>query len=366
MPILVLEDGSRFTGTSFGAAVDAKGEVVFSTGMVGYPESLTDPSYQGQILVLTYPLIGNYGIPDNKKDRDGIHKYFESDSIHIKGLIVSEYSEDFNHWQAKKSLDKWLKEHKVPGITGLDTRALTKHLREKGVMLGKIISDEHSESQRAALAFQSNNTKFYDPNLDNLVGEVSIKKPKTYKRGKKTVICIDCGVKNNSIRNFLQRDITVIRVPWNYDFFTKNIKFDGIFISNGPGDPALITETHAIVRKCLKNRIPTFGICLGNQLMAIAAGGRTYKLRFGHRAQNQPCMDLETNRCYITTQNHGFAVDQKSLPKDWKIWFINVNDGTVEGIKHKKLPFMAVQFHPEHCPGPRDTEYLFDEFAKML
>ncbi|MBU1992845.1 glutamine-hydrolyzing carbamoyl-phosphate synthase small subunit, partial [Patescibacteria group bacterium] len=315
---LVLKDGTVYEGESFGADVDVAGEVVFNTGMVGYPESLTDPSYRGQILVLTYPLIGNYGVPKEIKDKEGIKKFFESDEIHVKGLIVSEYSDNYSHWNADISLGQWLKKHKIPGITSIDTRSLTQKLREKGTMLGKIIS--------------SKDIDFHDPNLDNLVEEVSIKKPLTYKRGHKKIIAIDTGMKNNIIRNFLKRNITVQKVPWDYDFF--NEKFDGVFIANGPGDPAMITKTHELLKKCIDKKIPIFGICLGNQALAIAAGAKTYKLKYGHRSQNQPCMDLETGRCYITSQNHGFAVDAKTLPKGWKVWFENVNDKTVEGIKH--------------------------------
>lgn len=352
---LLLEDGTTYEGQSFGSETNSQGEVVFNTSMVGYPEALTDPSYRGQILTLTYPLIGNYGIPPEIKDSNRIKKFFESNEIQVEGLIISEYCENYNHWNAQKSLGEWLKDYCIPGITGIDTRALTQKLREKGTMLGKIIFKKEKKE-----------TPFYDPNLTNLVEEVSIKRPITYKSGRKTVIVLDCGMKNNIIRSFLKRKITVIRVPWNYNFFEKKHKFHGIFISNGPGDPAIIKETHKILQTTLNKKIPIFGICLGNQVLAIAAGAKTYKLKYGHRSQNQPCIDLETSRCYITTQNHGFAVDEKTMPKDWKIWFKNANDRTVEGIKHEKLPFMAVQFHPEATPGPVDTEFLFDEFIKKL
>jgi carbamoyl-phosphate synthase small subunit len=349
---LILEDKTVYEGKSFGADISSAGEVVFNTGMMGYPESFTDPSYRGQILVLTYPLIGNYGVPAEIRDTEKIKKFFESEEIHIKGLIVSEYSENYSHWNAKNSLSEWLKKYKIPAITGIDTRALTQKLREKGTMLGKIICEK--------------NVQLHDPNLDNLIAEVSIKKPILYKRGHKKIIAIDTGVKNNSIRNFLNRDFTVLKVPWNYDFFEAGEKFDGVFIANGPGDPMMVKETHKIVQKCLNKEVPTFGICMGNQILSIAAGAKTYKLKYGHRSQNQPCMDLETGRCYITSQNHGFAVDGKSLPKGWKVWFENVNDKTVEGVKHEKLPFFATQFHPEAWPGPVDTENLFDNFVNIL
>lgn len=354
MAYLVLEDGTKLKGTSFGADADSAGEVVFNTGMVGYPESFTDPSYTGQILTLTFPLIGNYGVPNDAKDKDGIKKNFESDSIHIKGLIVSEYCEKPSHWNNVKTLGKWLKENKIPAIYGIDTRALTQKLRETGTMLGKIVRDPE------------NKMEFYNPDLDNLVAKVSVKKVREYKGGKKKVVLIDCGAKNNILRSLINRGVTVIRVPWDYDFIEAGVKFDGVFISNGPGDPAMYTQTHEIIKKCYKVNKPIMGICLGNQVMAISAGAKTYKLKYGHRAQNQPCIDVKTGRCYITSQNHGFAINAKTLPKSFETLFINANDKTVEGIKHKTKPFMAVQFHPEATPGPNDTNYLFDEFVSKL
>lgn len=350
---LVLEDGTTLEGESFGADISTNGETVFNTGMMGYPEALTDPSYRGQILVFTYPLIGNYGVPNSEKDADGLHKYFESNAMHIKALVVSEYSKEYSHWNAEKSLGQWLKENNIPGISGIDTRSLTQKLREKGAMMGKIIVD-------------NKDVEFHDPNLDNLVAEVSIKEPVTYQRGKKTIICVDCGVKNNSIRNILARGYTVRRVPWDYDFVEAGEKFDGVYLSNGPGDPMIVEKTTEIIKKCFKIGKPIFGICLGNQVMALAAGAKTYKLKYGHRGQNQPCIDLQTERCYITSQNHGFAVNEKTLPEDWEVWFRNSNDNTVEGIRHKKKPFFAVQFHPESCPGPHDTEDIFDKFLKLV
>jgi len=348
---LVLKDGTSFEGEIFGAEKSSAGELVFSTGMVGYPESITDPSYEEQILVFTYPLIGNYGITEDEKE-NGISKTFESERVHVNGVVVSEYSENYSHWHAQKSLSKYLKEAGIPGISGIDTRKLTKILRTKGSMPAKIVVYK--------------DIPLYDPNQKNLVAQVSIKKPVTYKAGPKTLIIIDCGIKNNTLHEFLKRNITIRRVPWNYDFIEAGEKFNAVFISNGPGDPALLTETINIIKKCLDKKIPTFGICLGNQLIAHAAGGKTYKMKFGNRSQNQPCQEMETGRCYMTTQNHGFAVQKNSLPKDWEIWFENVNDKTIEGIRHKKLPFMAVQFHPEACPGPVETGYLFDVFYKHL
>jgi len=346
---LVLQDGTVFHGYSFGANKSTSGEIVFNTSMMGYPESMTDPSYKGQLLTLTYPIVGNYGIPPNTKE-DNMLKFFESDKIQVQALIVQYYSHYYSHWNAVKSLDKWMKEQNIPGIYGIDTRELTKILREKGTMLGKLIV--------------TNSVKMDDPNKRNLVKEVSCKKPIEYGSGKKRIILIDCGVKNNIIRSFIERDVTVIRVPWDYDF--SKMKFDGLFISNGPGDPKMAKKTIKHIRETLEKNIPTFGICLGNQLLALAAGADTYKLKYGHRSQNQPCVEIGTKRCYITSQNHGYAVNPKNLPKGWKPWFVNLNDKTNEGIKHKTKPFMSVQFHPEATPGPVDTNFLFDRFLEML
>jgi carbamoyl-phosphate synthase small subunit len=352
---LLLEDGSVFQGYCFGHPASCSGEVVFNTGMVGYPESLTDPSYKGQILTFTYPLIGNYGIPEETLIED-LPYPFESDRIQVRGLIVSEYSFHHSHWSAIKSLDEWLKEQKVPAIYGIDTRMLTKQLREHGTMLGKIL-------------ISGDEPEFYDPAEHNLVAQVSIKEPVLYKRSKKRVALMDCGCKNNMIRALLKRDISVLRVPWNYipwnnDFLKE--KCDGIVISNGPGDPKQCDSTVQIVKRAMDMGIPVFGICLGNQILALAAGGDTYKLKFGHRSQNQPCVRIGSKRCYITSQNHGYAVDTRTLPEGWEPWFINANDGTNEGIRHRWKPFMSVQFHPEARPGPQDTEYLFDMFMEML
>lgn len=347
---LILEDKSVFYGYSFGSKKAVSGEVVFNTGMVGYPESLTDPSYRGEILTLTYPLIGNYGIPGYEKE-DNLLKFFESEKIQIQGLIISDYSKDYFHWNAKKSLSDWMIEHNIPGMYGVDTRELTKKLRKKGTMLGKIV-------------YSKENPVFEDPNKRNLVSEVSIKKPIVYKKGTKKVILVDCGTKNNIIRAFLRRDFTVVRVPWNYDFLKETA--DGIIISNGPGDPKKCRETIENVKKALVKKTPILGICLGSQILGLAAGADTYKLKYGHRSHNQPCIESGSNRCYITSQNHGYAIDAETLPEDWREWFYNNNDGTNEGIIHVSKPFFGTQFHPEASPGPDDTEFLFDLFSRAM
>lgn len=348
---LILQDGSVFTGKAFGSLNSTSGEVVFNTGMVGYPESLTDPSYEGQILVLTYPLIGNYGVPHHTTANNKLGLDFESNRIHIFGLVVSEYSINFSHWKARSNIDNWLKENQIPGISGIDTRHLTKKLREQGCMLGKIV-------------FQEEDVKIYDPNLDNLVAKVSPEEPMEYGNGHKKVLIIDCGCKFNIIRSFLKRKVFVRTVPWDWDISRE--QYDGLVISNGPGDPKMCGETIKNVRNALHYELPVFGICLGNQLLALAAGANTYKLKYGHRSQNQPCILVGSKRCFITSQNHGYAVDENTLPNDWEPWFFNANDGTNEGIRHCRKPFMSVQFHPEACPGPIDTSFLFDEFIAML
>jgi carbamoyl-phosphate synthase small subunit len=346
---LLLEDGSVFAGRSFGYPAAISGEVVFNTGMVGYPEALTDPSYRGQVLALTYPLIGNYGVPEDRAQ--SLDAMFESSEIQVAGLLVAAVSDNYSHWNAVKSLEDWLREQRVPALSGVDVRALTKRLRERGTMLGKLlVGDEDIE--------------FRDPNLENLVSVVSVKQPALYPGGDKSVVVVDCGCKNNIIRSLLARGLTVLRVPWNHDFVDE--EFDGVVISNGPGDPKMCQPTIRHVRRAMEDGRPIFGICLGHQILALAAGADTYKLKFGHRGQNQPCSEIGTRRCYITSQNHGYAVDVRTLPEEWVPWFTNVNDGTNEGIRHRSRPFMSVQFHPEAAPGPMDANFLFDEFVGIL
>jgi len=353
--ILKLENGLEFQGYSFGYVAPTDGEVVFSTAMVGYPESLTDPSYSGQLLCVTYPLIGNYGVPDGKIIK-GISESYESERIHVRGLIVSDYSFNYSHWSAVKSLDQWLKENKIPGIYGIDTREVTKVLRDTGFLLGKIIP-----------ANTTHNGVIKDPNLENQVNIVSCKEVLHYGNGNKKIVLIDCGVKHNILRCFLNRGIEIVRVPWDYDFNNSNIgDYDGLFISNGPGNPEFCDITVQHIRETINMDKPVFGICMGNQLMARAGGAKTFKLKYGHRSHNQPVMMVGTNNCFITSQNHGYAVDNNTLGKDWEPFFINMNDGTNEGIIHKSRRFFSTQFHPEASSGPIDTEFLFDDFIKLL
>jgi len=386
---LILSDGTVFCGKSFGYEAEVEGEVVFNTAMTGYPESLTDPSYAGQILTFTYPLIGNYGVPETRGERNDdaavLPRFMESERIHVKAVIVADYSEEYCHWNAKESLSNWLKREKIPGITGIDTRRLTQVLREHGVMMGRIslTPDPSPKGERS-------------DNLDedygsiNWVEKVSCKEVITYKPDNlstcqlKRVVLVDCGVKANIIRCLLRRGVEVIRVPWDYDF--NQLEFDGLFLANGPGDPEQCAMTVEHIRQFLENEAkkgkcappfsvgggggaairPLMGICLGNQLLARAVGGKTYKLKYGHRSHNQPVRMVGTNRCFITSQNHGYAVDADTLPADWEPLFVNMNDGSNEGIRHKTNPWFSAQFHPEACSGPTDTEWMFDTFISTL
>jgi len=343
---LVLEDNTTFEGKLFGYPKSMAGEVVFNTGMVGYPESLTDPSYYGQILIFTYPLIGNYGVSDKYS-----YKLLESKHIQINGLILYHLSYSYSHWKAEKSLSPWLYENKIPGITNIDTRALTQLLREKGTMLGKIIVD-------------NDEPKSYDPNKCDLVKKVSVTETEIFGNGKKKILLFDCGCKNSIIKNLVERGYQVKKVNWNYKYSDE--KIDGVVFSSGPGDPKKYLYMIEKINCFLSKKIPLLGICLGHQLIALAVGSKTFKLQYGHRSQNQPVIDKLTNHCYITSQNHGFVVDSKTIPNDWINRFENLNDGTNEGLMHKKLPIITTQFHPEASPGPIDTSFIFDEFDKMI
>ena len=364
---LILDDGTEFLGWSFGAEKNVSGEVVFNTAMTGYPESLTDPSYAGQMLVFTYPLIGNYGVPSVGLESNGLPTWMESGRIHVKAMIVADYSEAYSHWNAKESLAQWLCREQVPAITGIDTRRLTMRLRERGVMMGRVVIGD--EQPGTAMP-----PSFADYGSMNWVEQVSCKEVMTYQperschmgeNQKKRVVLVDCGVKANIIRCLVGRGIEVIRVPWNYDY--TQMEFDGLFLANGPGDPDRCEEAVNVLRRQMSmSRKPICGICMGNQLLAKAAGATIYKLKYGHRSHNQPVREVGTNRCYVTSQNHGYAVDASRLGNDWRELFVNMNDGSNEGIRHQLNPWFSSQFHPEACSGPVDTEFMFDRFVDAL
>jgi carbamoyl-phosphate synthase small subunit len=342
---LILETGESYAGWAPNWAKEVTfGEVVFTTGMMGYVESLTDPSFAGQILVFTYPLIGNYGVPDAKT--------WESSKIQVQGVIVSELSTYCHHHASQRTLEEWLRQEQIPFLFGIDTRALTKSLRSKGAALGAIAKGENIPHP------------FENPNQTHLVAAVSTPVVQESRKGKKKIIAVDCGMKENIFRSLLRFPMHIKRVPHDYDYAEE--EFDGIFLSNGPGDPVVCKDTIEVLRKALRRKKPVFGICLGAQMLALAIGAKTYKLPYGHRGQNQPCEHIGTTRCYLTSQNHGYAIDEETLPKDWEVTFRNLNDASVEGIAHKELPFFAVQFHPEAAPGPIDTLWLFEQFYHSL
>lgn len=351
---LVLSDGTRFHGKSFGYEKPVAGEVVFNTAMMGYPESLTDPSYAGQILTFTFPLVGNYGVPPFTLEANKLPSFMEGDKIYVAAMICADYSEEYSHWNAVESLSDWLKREHVPGITGVDTRELTKVLREHGVMMGKILFDDDEEVPEA------------DYEGVNFVDKVSCKEIIRYNEGAgKKVVLVDCGVKANIIRCLIERGVEVVRVPWNYDY--TGMDFDGLFLGNGPGDPDMCQEAVDVIKKQMSmSRKPICGICMGNQLLSKAAGATIYKLKYGHRSHNQPVRLVGTDKCYITSQNHGYAVDGKTLGSEWSELFVNMNDGSNEGIRHKTNPWFTSQFHPEACSGPVDTMFMFDKFIEEL
>ncbi len=406
--ILRLSDGSTFVGESFGYEGSVSGEVVFNTAMSGYPESLTDPSYAGQLMVLTYPLVGNYGVPPFTIEANGLATFMESDRIYASAIIVSEYSGEYSHWNAKESLAEWLQREHVAGITGIDTRALTKRLRENGVMIGTISIEGQPDAPKALyegvnfvdkvstkeiIHYYPTSGKTQSAGTTETTAPAKTAKAETTETTKTTgttettkttktteipeptpkVLLVDCGVKHNILRCLLRRGVEVIRVPWNYDFNT--LEFDALFLSNGPGDPDTCMEAVEHIRQFMaaeeakhdptKVR-PLMGICMGNQLLGKAAGATIYKLKYGHRSHNQPVREVGTERCFITSQNHGYAVDTTTLGPDWEPLFVNMNDGSNEGIRHKHYPWYSAQFHPEACSGPTDTEFLFDQFVALL
>jgi carbamoyl-phosphate synthase small subunit len=364
--VLILDDGTVFEGMGFGYSTTVFGEAVFNTGMTGYPEALTDPSYSGQILTLTYPLVGNYGVPDPiAKDSDGIRKNFESEMIQARGLVVHELSLTASHWNLSLTLDEWLYDEKIPGISGIDTRELTIKLRTSGVMMGALaVSDTPIDVSELKKKLAS--AKKY--NDEEFMNTVSTKEPQIFGSESESIVVIDTGVKNAILRNVRSLGYKVIKVPWNYSI-EKILSYNpkGVVISNGPGDPLKCGETMKTAKSLIEKNIPTLGICLGAQILGLAGGANTYKLKYGHRGQNKSCIDLDTNQVYVTSQNHGYCIDPESLKNtDFKLWFTNADDKTVEGIKHKQKKIIAVQFHPEASPGPFDCMFIFEELKKLI
>lgn len=356
-----IKDGPIFHGKSFGARTNISGEAVFTTSLVGYPESMTDPSYRGQILVFTQPLIGNYGVPDSTRDEYGLLKYFESPNIQACAIVVADAALQYSHWTAVESLSEWCAREGVPAITGVDTRAIVTHLREEGSSLGKItVGEEYDADEDEA---------YVDPANINLVRKVSTKAPfhVSSPNGTAHVALIDCGVKENIIRSIVSRGASVTCLPFDYPIHKSAHHFDGVFISNGPGDPTHCRATSDNLRKLMNtSQIPIMGICLGHQLLAIAAGARTTKMKYGNRAHNIPALDLRTGKCHITSQNHGYAVDPTTLPADFIEYFTNLNDGSNEGMIHTSRPIFSTQFHPEAKGGPLDSSYLFDAYLESV
>ena len=366
--ILMLQDGRYFQGIGFGASKIVTGELVFNTITgAGYNETLTDPSYQGQIVVMTHPLVGNYGVPPWEKDEYGLTKYFESDSIKVSGFVVNECCKHPSHYQSVKTLNEFLLEQDIPGIEWIDTRAITKILREEGVQIGLLaVYDSGMKPNIEKLKKIVMEAK--DPNLRHLASEVSTKEVIKYtpSDSKGCVVILDLGVKYNILRNFLNRNLEIIVVPYNYSYDQiMSFNPNGVFISNGPGDPKVYTNAINVCKKLIENNIPTFGICLGNQIIGLAAGGTSYKLKYGHRGGNKTVINIDTQKCYITSQNHGFCV--KDFEKGgFKEFLKNIDDSSNEGIIHEEKSVFAVQFHPEAAPGPVDSTYLFDKFIKLM
>jgi len=363
---LVLEDGSVFKGIGFGFQSKIVGEVVFNTGMVGYTEALTDPSYRGQILCLTYPLVGNYGVPSyNVKDDLGLPKYFEAEHIQPKGLIIHELSPLASHWASDRTLDQWLYDEKIPGIYGIDTRELTKRIRVQGVMMGAMEVSKNGTDEESLLKELKSSVRYDDINF---MPEVSTKSVKTYGEQDECVVLIDTGTKYSIIRNIMRTGYKVVRLPYTAGIQqVLSYKPKGVVLSNGPGDPKFCKETIQLSKELIERRIPTLGICLGNQILALASGADTYKLKYGHRGQNKPCVDLRDGSAYVTSQNHGYGINPDSLKgTGFKLWFMNADDNTVEGIMHEDRPIIAVQFHPEASPGPYDCRFVFDMLDKMI
>jgi carbamoyl-phosphate synthase small subunit len=363
---LMLEDGTVFDGIGFGYPTEIAGEVVFNTGMVGYTETLTDPSYRGQILCLTYPLVGNYGVPSyDIRDQCGLPKFFESERIQVKGLLIHDLSDAASHWSCKKTLDQWLYEEKVPGIYSIDTRELTKKLRVHGVMRGAIVVSKNAINDSLIKRVLAS-ARYEELNF---MPEVSTSETQEYgDKSKDCIVVLDTGLKYSIIRNIIRIGYRVVRLPWDATYeqmMSYNPK--GVVISNGPGDPKTCTSTIKTASKLINTSTPTLGICLGNQILALAGGADTYKLRFGHRGQNKPCVDMRTSQVYVTSQNHGYGIDRKSLAKTgFEVWFSNTDDSTVEGIEHKTKPIIAVQFHPEASPGPYDCMFVFERFKEII
>ncbi|HYR04292.1 MAG TPA: glutamine-hydrolyzing carbamoyl-phosphate synthase small subunit [Nitrososphaerales archaeon] len=364
--VLLLEDGTLFLGKGFGAEATVVGEMVFNTGMVGYPESMTDPSYAGQVLCFTYPLVGNYGVPSGEeKDVFGLPRYFESGGIKVTGLVVQEHCQRPSHWASVRSLSGWMSDQGVPGIEGVDTRALVSTIRERGVMMCALANGPGLASRRELKRLLENAARY---DSVDFVRRVSVKKPETFGVSERKVVLIDCGAKESIIRNMLGRGYAVVRMPFDSSY-ADVIKHDpaGVIVSNGPGDPRLCVETVKTTARLVDSDVPVLGICLGEQVLGMSQGAETYKLKYGHRGQNKPVVDLVSGRGYVTSQNHGYAVDPKTLSKtELKPWFINADDRSVEGLVHGSKPCIAVQFHPEAAPGPYDTEFVFDKFTEMI